>query len=214
MASTKDNIITQSIALFNKHGFANVSMKDIADALKISPGNLTYHFKKKEDLLLAIYQQLSGELSELASSINELPGIANIHAMLVPLMDLNLKYRFFYVDMLHLVREFPSIDKLNKANIKTQISAIKAVIDYSVESGNMLPEQRKGQYAVLAHTCWMLFHFWLQQQLITGNKGSYHDQARFAIWNLAYPLFTEKGKRNFENVKQEQDTYADKLASL
>lgn len=211
MASTKDNIISKAISLFNKYGFSNVSMKDIADALEISPGNLTYHFNRKEDLLLAIYKQMNDEQDELATSINELPGIANIHALLVPLMDLNLKYRFFFVDMLHIARTFPSIDKLNKAHIKMQISAIKSVIDFSVETGNMKPEQRQGQYADLAHTCWVLFHFWLQQQLITGDKGSYHNQARFAIWNLALPLFTEKGLRNFEKVQEEQDIYINSI---
>ena len=211
MASTKDNIIAQSVKLFNKHGFTNVSMKDIADALEISPGNLTYHFKKKEDLLVSIYRELVYERQELYGSITVLPGIANIHALLKPLMDLHIKYRIIYVDMLEIARLFPSIDRLNKEHINVQINAIKSVLDYSVESGNMLPEQRKGQYYDLAHTCWMLFHFWLQQQLITGNKGSFHDQARFAIWNLVYPLLTTKGRHNFKKVEEEQTTYINSI---
>src|SRR6218665_2045558 len=111
MVSTKDNIIDKAISLFNERGFSNVSMKDIADAAEISPGNLTYHFKRKEDLLLAIHKQMNKEQDALATSINELPGCENIHALMVPLMDLNLKYRFFFADMLHIVRTFPSIDK-------------------------------------------------------------------------------------------------------
>lgn len=37
--------------LFNEYGYKNISMRDIAKKLNISVGNLTYYFKKKEDLI-------------------------------------------------------------------------------------------------------------------------------------------------------------------
>lgn len=42
----RDKILETSIELFNKNGYAYVTLRDISDALNISPGNLTYHFKK------------------------------------------------------------------------------------------------------------------------------------------------------------------------
>ncbi|UWD49400.1 TetR/AcrR family transcriptional regulator [Clostridioides difficile] len=48
---TKKDIILTACNLFNIHGYNSISMRDIANELGISVGNLTYYFKKKEDLI-------------------------------------------------------------------------------------------------------------------------------------------------------------------
>lgn len=50
----KQEIMDTAKHLFIKKGFHDTSMRDIAAALNISVGNLTYHYKKKEDLIEAI----------------------------------------------------------------------------------------------------------------------------------------------------------------
>ena len=51
MSSTRKKIIESSILLFNSKGLANVRLQDIAEYNNISPGNLTYHYKTKKDLM-------------------------------------------------------------------------------------------------------------------------------------------------------------------
>ena len=46
--NTKDKILEKSLELFNNQGVHNVGVRDIARALEISPGNMSYHFPKKE----------------------------------------------------------------------------------------------------------------------------------------------------------------------
>ena len=48
--STKDKIIHTSIELFNRHGERAITTNHIASHMGISPGNLYYHFKNKEDI--------------------------------------------------------------------------------------------------------------------------------------------------------------------
>ena len=57
--STKGKILEKSIELFNHQGVHNVGVRDIARALEISPGNLSYHFPKKEDVILALMEKMS-----------------------------------------------------------------------------------------------------------------------------------------------------------
>ncbi|MEZ5032126.1 MAG: TetR/AcrR family transcriptional regulator [Saprospiraceae bacterium] len=54
---TRDRIIQTAIDLFNERGMYKTSVRDISQILAISPGNLSYHFSRKEDLLTAILDQ-------------------------------------------------------------------------------------------------------------------------------------------------------------
>ena len=200
MASTKERILNTAVDLFNSKGFVNVTMRNLADELGISLGNLTYHFKKKEDLMEAIHEQIDEERNVLLESVQMIPSIANIHQQMVPLLQLYERYRFLQQDILEINRGYPQLAEKKKDQIRNQVKYIKAIIDYSVGSGNMKPESRLGQYQQLAETVWMIITFWLTQRELRGQKGNLYNQARSAIWNLVIPLLTEKGESNFNKI--------------
>ncbi len=52
---TKEWILDTACRLFNEHGTAAISTKRIAKEMEISPGNLYYHFKNKEEIILALF---------------------------------------------------------------------------------------------------------------------------------------------------------------
>ena len=52
--STADRILEAGRRLFNERGYAATSMGDIAAAVGISKGNLTYHFPTKQTLALRL----------------------------------------------------------------------------------------------------------------------------------------------------------------
>ena len=51
---TRERILLTALTLFNKHGENAVTSVDIALELDISPGNLYYHFKGKESMVVAL----------------------------------------------------------------------------------------------------------------------------------------------------------------
>lgn len=52
---TYERILDQSLYLFNEYGEQKTSMSFISGLLKISPGNLYYHFKNKDVIVEALY---------------------------------------------------------------------------------------------------------------------------------------------------------------
>ena len=52
---TRDRIIQASLEMFNEQGERNVTTNHIASKLGISPGNLYYHFKNKQQIIYDIY---------------------------------------------------------------------------------------------------------------------------------------------------------------
>ena len=65
---TAERILETTLELFNRFGEPNVSTTAISAELRISPGNLYYHYPAKDELVTALYARYEAELSELLES--------------------------------------------------------------------------------------------------------------------------------------------------
>ena len=100
MSSRKLEILETARRLFNEGNTQAVTTNHIAKEMGISPGNLHYHYKNREEIIRLLYTQLHSESSlevdELPKDINTL----NAHHKL--LIKVQWKYRFFFRELLFL----------------------------------------------------------------------------------------------------------------
>lgn len=61
-AGMRERILTQAASRFVNHGYNGISMREIAEACGITKAALYYHFKDKEDLILAILDNYLAEM--------------------------------------------------------------------------------------------------------------------------------------------------------
>jgi AcrR family transcriptional regulator len=54
---TRERILEASLRLFNELGERNVAISDVAHDLEISPGNLHYHFRHKNEIVSRLFEQ-------------------------------------------------------------------------------------------------------------------------------------------------------------
>ncbi len=200
MSSTKQKIVDAAVRLFNEHGWVNVSVRDIAKELGISPGNLTYHYPNKGSVIQTIHQRIIEKRAMIFGNLSLDASIVNVNQQFQPLLELYAEYRFFFLDLLEIMRAFPDIAKMHREHIEFLITSVKGVIDYSVHSGNLHPEPKEGYYLNLSETVWILVSFWLNQQTIRGRAELNYEGARETMWNLVLPHLTEKGKQNYEEA--------------
>jgi AcrR family transcriptional regulator len=62
---TRDKILEACRTLFNERGPAEVTTAEIAQAVGISEGNLHYHFRRKQQILVALFEQFEAELDRV-----------------------------------------------------------------------------------------------------------------------------------------------------
>lgn len=101
---TRQRILDCSLAMFNAQGEPNVTTNHIADELEISPGNLYYHFRNKDDII----EQLFGRYEEridVAMTVPEgrLPNLEDIWLQMHLVFECIWDYRFLYRDLVDIL---------------------------------------------------------------------------------------------------------------
>ncbi len=192
--NTKEKIIAKAIQLFNNNGFGAVSLFEIANSLSMSRGNLTYHFKDKDQLLLAITAEVWGKLERKRQESLQVPSFKNLHNEIQLFYQYQKEYAFIFMD--HHVLTHPMVrDHFRKITNKS-IEYSKNIIAFSIELGNMKEEAFPGLYNHLAMVTWMSTFFWLPQQVIRGEKKT--ADAEKVVWSMLLPHLTKKGLTNFK----------------
>ena len=87
---TAEKILLISLDLFNSQGERHTTSVDIANELDISPGNLYYHYKGKDDIINAL-------VDSYISKINDVPQSTENHEDFY-------KYLFYCLETMHLFR--------------------------------------------------------------------------------------------------------------
>lgn len=64
--NTKEKIFQASKKLWFEKGYENTTMRDIASACNMAIGNLTYHYPKKDDILMVYHDRILNAANEIA----------------------------------------------------------------------------------------------------------------------------------------------------
>lgn len=98
MVIRKEQILQKALSLFNEQGYMEVGVREIARTLKISPGNLSYHFNKKEDLLIALLEQFSRENNmSYENYFNQLCNLENFLILMKRIFHTQYNFRGVYI---------------------------------------------------------------------------------------------------------------------
>lgn len=126
---TRDKIITASIELFNEHGERNITTNHIASHLGISPGNLYYHFRNKEDIIRNIFDLYKAKLenSFIPAEYSHDP-VALLHHTLDSVFELQWRFSFFYANLPDILARDEQLQNAYHEVQAAQVSTMKATV--------------------------------------------------------------------------------------
>lgn len=103
---TRDRILYKSLELFNEQGERNITTNHIAAALNISPGNLYYHYRSKEDIIYALFLTYQNNmLQALTVPTDRLMTYDDKTGYFEAIFHQLWEYRFLHRDLGHLLEE-------------------------------------------------------------------------------------------------------------
>ncbi len=171
---TRERILELSLRLFNEFGEPNITTTVISEEMNISPGNLYYHFRNKDDIVNSIFVQFEEEINRrLAIPAERRPSIEDVWLYLHWMFELVWRYRFFYRDM----------NDLLSRNRKLELH-FKQILAHKVKVAKHLCEELRTEKALeasdaaidaLATNMVVVATYWLSYEYVR-NPRNYSEQ--------------------------------------
>ena len=198
---TKQKIINAAVHCFNREGIANIRLQHIADEAVVSVGNMTYHYRNKDAIVRAIWEQLVQKQRDLLAEFRIVPLFEDVERLLTSTFELQQTYRFFYVDTLEVMRAYPEIQDAHQQHIAWQIQQMEMAIRFNQSRGAFQAEKWENQFVYLAQEFWLLADLWMYRQCVQNSATDDFDPFRNMLWGLFRPMFTDMGAREFEQLR-------------
>lgn len=198
---TKDKILIAATEQYNLSGVQGVTSRHIAAEMGISHGNLDYHYKTKEDIILAIYEKMRSEMSEYFISRNpEYSSIEHVHLLLIQLEEFQYRYRFINLDVLDISRAYPKITSLIQKTSEYRKLQMDGLFKEFLKHQYMLTIEPE-IYDTIQHLIRITITFWLsQREVLATRKFSEKGAMVKSIWAVICPYLTEKGKEEHAKI--------------
>jgi len=196
---TPDKILEASRRLFNEKGYAATSLSEIAAAVGISQGNLTYHFPAKSDLAVRIAKDARESLR--ARRANERKGaIADDYVdHLVFAMGLTWANRFLLRDRAHFAEQIGPAEAELTADFRELLSLLERI-----EAEGSFRSDAVSDLRVLARSIWVMSRYWMDylREFEGLTDISWADQERGIEHHFALllPCLTAAARREFRDA--------------
>lgn len=197
MSNTKHKILISALELFNEHGISSISLRTIANSAAISVGNLQYHFKKREDIIEALYFQLVEEIDNVLLLDNDL--LKSFFDVSTAIITILYEYRFFLLDFITITRNNTTIKEHYATLSRKREKQFLEVIEILIKNGLFRKEEIEGEYKSLFKRFEVISNFWFAAVLIQANtlpKNTIKEYASVINKSL-YPYLTTKAKQQY-----------------
>ncbi|AVT17794.1 TetR family transcriptional regulator [Paracidovorax avenae] len=160
---TAERILETTLELFNRFGEPNVSTTAISAELRISPGNLYYHYPAKDELVTALYARYEAELSVLLESAPGVRDVEDARLLLHAVLERIWQYRFLYRDLNDLMSRNRHVETHFRELLARKAGAVRAMLRGMEQAGSLRFGPREldtvADNLMVAVTYWLSFEY-------------------------------------------------------
>jgi AcrR family transcriptional regulator len=210
-ARTRERILKVSLGLFNQHGESNVTTGHIADELNISPGNLYYHFRNKDEIIQHLFAEFEkqidiapGPITDAASAMEDM--WLYLHMMFERIWQ----YRFLYRNLDDLLARDTKLKSHFNIIISHKRDAIRVMCDSLVAAKAM--DATTKIIEALAENILVVATYWLNYENLKHRAGIQDDPEKHltrGVYQVMYLLAPYLGGDAKEHLDHLMQIYSD-----
>ncbi|WP_298512127.1 TetR/AcrR family transcriptional regulator [uncultured Kordia sp.] len=203
MKNTKEKILECALRLFNTQGISKVSLRTIANDMDISLGNLTYHFKKRDDIVESLYLELVAKMDAMTlQNVNDTNLLESFFKISDLIAESFYEYRFIMLDFVQITRNYPTIQSHYRELIKVREQQFQLLIAALIRVDLIREEIIKDEYVYLFKELKILSDFWLPALSIEQDIITKEDIVKHAtlLKTKIFPYLTENGRTTFQKM--------------
>jgi AcrR family transcriptional regulator len=202
---TRERILETALELFNRFGEPHITTADIAGAMEISPGNLYYHFRNKDEIIAELFASFERRLEGLFA----LPGgraasVEDLWLLLHLLFEAMWDHRFLFRDLDEILSRNRNLASrfalIMRRGSRTVIELCRGL----VAAGAMRASER--EIAALADNVGLVATYWISYQRIAAGERADAvslDRAAYQVLALIAPFLRGDARTLVERLGSE-----------
>jgi AcrR family transcriptional regulator len=165
--STRERILETCRELFNERGPAEVTTAEIAQMVGISEGNLHYHFRRKPEIVLALFDEFRQALDKLPAGKDVVGPPGTRRRYLSHWFNLMWEWRFLHYAQVY--RLVPELRERVREWARVMQSKVRATLEAMIRSGEL--EADDATIDRLVVNAWIVGTYWIDYLRIHENAG-------------------------------------------
>lgn len=195
--STKERILDAALKLFNEKGETSVTTAQIAEYLKISEGNLWYHFRAKREIVFELFCRLEDEIDKNLSRLpDENLDLRDFIRYAARAFEYLWEYRFLFRDRSDSAKDEEIAKRNRELTARGQKNVERILGDMRRREMLALPADAAHALAINA---WIIHSNWLRflqmRETVQGITESHVKEGFTQLVWLFNPYLSDEGKR-------------------
>lgn len=207
-AKTRERILATSLAMFNAQGEPNVTTNHIADELEISPGNLYYHFRNKDDIVEHLFAQFEQRMDQaLLVPEGRLPNLEDIWLQMHLVFECIWEYRFIYRDLVDLLSRNRKLkmhfSRILKRAHESIVKVCRGLVAAEIMHASSTEIDALAQNISLTTTFWLNFQQIRPAQAMNRDMSGDLGRGAYLVMMLLAPFLRSEERSHLNKLAQQ-----------